>query len=209
MSSKSLVPYMSSERSLRSHKKRSNQKNSEISKSPLQIGLSIRDNSFKHSLIKWIKYDEYIIKDKEKLQKIKESKKKLSSSIAKYLEDSKEENKEIRIKNRNISLKYQRKIQKTPINKKYILATLENYFSSKHKANEVVDILFNARKRMHVCIIAALGIEPDEAHEIVDYIYNSRKDEVSIGIKKKVLREDFSTIDDNESQTTSRSDELE
>lgn len=146
---------------------------------------------FRVNVRDWVAYDDKILKASNAIKRVKEKQSQIGSGIINFMNSNNLQKKEIKINNCRLQYKTSTKI--TPLTKKYVTSSLTEYLDNEEEAKEMVNILYDVRKRMEICFTDYFEDE-ERAKEAVEFIFNNRKQEETVKIKRKIQREPV-TID--------------
>jgi|LakMenE18May11ns_1017448.scaffolds.fasta_scaffold9634684_2 hypothetical protein len=145
-------------------------------------------DDFRIKVRDWVAYDNKLVSANSAIKRVKEKQLEIGSGIINFMNSHNLQKKEIKIS--NCRLQYKTIKKTTPLTKKFILSSLTEFLEINNEnidCNEIVNIIYNPRKRMEICLSQYFDDE-QKAIEAVDYIYNQRKcNEVSV-LKRKIQR---------------------
>ena len=134
----------------------------------------------------WVAYDNKIISANNAIKRVKEKKDEIGSGIIEFMDSNNMQKKEIKIN--NFRLQYKTIKKTTPLTKQFILQSLTDFLDNDEESKEIVDTLYNPRKRLEMCLAHYFKNE-QKALQAVDYMYGQRKcNEVSV-LRRKIQRE--------------------
>lgn len=142
-------------------------------------------DDFRIKVRDWVAYDNKIIKASNAIKRVKEKQSEISTGILSFMDQNGLQRKEIKISNCRLQYKTTRKI--TPLTKKFILTTLTEELDDEHQAKEIVNILYDSKKRMEICLAHYFDDE-EKAEELVNNIFNKRVYEEKTILKRKLQR---------------------
>ena len=144
-------------------------------------------DEFRIKVRDWVAYDNKLASANSAIKRVKEKQLEIGSGIINFMNSHNLQRKEIKIS--NCRLQYKTVKKTTPLTKKFILSSLTEFLANDDEAEckEIVNILYNPRKRMEMCLSQYFDDEK-KAIEAVDYIYSQRKcNEVPV-LKRKIQR---------------------
>ena len=99
-------------------------------------------------IVQWVHYDNKLKEYNEKSKAIRKEKDKLSEEIFESLqihEKEKDKLPHVMIESMNTKIQFQKSTVYESLNYKFLATSLEDYFQSKEKAEEVIDFIRNKR----------------------------------------------------------------
>ena len=142
-------------------------------------------DEFRIKVRDWVAYDNKLASANNAIKRVKEKQLEIGTGIINFMDSHILQRKEIKIS--NCRLQYKTIKKTTPLTKKFILLSLTEFLDNDNDSKEIVNILYNPRKRMEMCLSRYFD-DDQKAVEAVDYIYNQRKcNEVPI-LRRKIQR---------------------
>jgi hypothetical protein len=152
-----------------------------------EVSKQVTDD-FRIKVRDWVAYDNKLVSANNAIKRVKEKQLEIGSGIINFMNNHNLQRKEIKIS--NCRLQYKTIKKTTPLTKKFILSSLTEFLENDSEdvdCKEIVNILYNPRKRMEMCLSQYFNND-QKAIEAVNYIYNQRKcNEVSV-LKRKIQR---------------------
>ena len=167
-------------------------------------------DDFRINVRDWVAYDNKIIKATNAIKRVKEKQTEIGSGILSFMNQNGLQRKEIKISNCRLQYKTTKKI--TPLTKKFILTSLTEDLNDENEAKEIVDILYDPKKRMEICLTHYFD-NKEKAEELVNSIFDRRIYEEKTILKRKIQRVpvtiDNGPISENAQNTLRSSEQTE
>jgi hypothetical protein len=143
-------------------------------------------DDFRIKVRDWVAYDNKLTSANNAIKRVKEKQSEIGTVIINFMNNHNLQKKEIKMN--NCRLQYKTIKKTTPLTKKFILLSLTEYLDNEEESKEIVNILYNTRKRMEICLQQHFN-NKEKAKEIIDYIYSQRKFQEVPVLKRKIQRE--------------------
>jgi hypothetical protein len=149
-----------------------------------EVSKQVTDD-FRIKVRDWVAYDNKLASANNAIKRVKEKQLEIGAGIINFMDSHNLQRKEIKIS--NCRLQYKTIKKTTSLTKKFILLSLTDYLNDENDSKEIVNMLYNPRKRMEMCLSKYFD-DDQKAIETVDYIYSQRKcNEVPV-LKRKIQR---------------------